>query len=332
MFNRIFVEENCLQSPQLQLLKEKFKSVEVKTIDRVENYFGRVKKPYLQKRDGLNLYVGEKRGELIKLAPPAYGLSGEAHYYYVHAYNCLYECEYCYLQGHFDSPDLVWFINHDQVIEAMKTKLNEGPTHKIWFHAGEFSDSLALSHLTGELPLYHHFFENHPRALWELRTKSVNIKEVLKLKPLPNMFVSFSLSPQIESKEIDLLTPSTIHRLKAMKELVEKGFQIAIHFDPIIHSDDFLQKYQELISLMAEHFPLSQVAYLSLGVVRFTKDVYHQVQKNYPESRMHAQEFIKGNDGKVRYPRPMRLWMLQKVKELCLNHGMSKEQIYLCME
>lgn len=332
MFNRIFVEEECLQSLQLQTLKEKFKSAEIKAIDRIENVFGRVKKPYLQKREGLNLYLGEKRGELIKLAPPAYGLSGEPHYYYVHAYNCIYECEYCYLQGHFDSPDLVWFINHDQVIEAMKDKLREEPDNKVWFHAGEFSDSLALSHLTGELPLYHQFFQDHPKALWELRTKSVNIKEVVKLKPLANMFVSFSLSPQQESKEIDLLTPSTIHRLKAMKELVEKGFQIALHFDPIIHSDDFVQKYQELIALMAEYFPLSKIAYLSLGVVRFTKDVYHQVQKNYPHSRMHAQEFIKGIDGKVRYPRPMRLWMLQKVKELCLNQGMTEEQIYLCME
>jgi len=332
MFNRVFVEEECFDSPQVHQLREKFSSIEFKKIDRIDHYFGRVKKPYLQKRDGLNLYIGQKRGELIKLAPPAYGLSGEPHFYYVHAYNCIYECEYCYLQGHFDSPDLVWFINHEEVIQAMSDKLQDFSQEKVWFHAGEFSDSLALSHLTNELPLYHDFFKHHPQALWELRTKSVNIKEILKLSPLPNMYISFSLSPQKESQEIDLLTPRTSHRLKAMQELVAKGFHIAVHLDPIIHSDDFVEKYQVLISQMKEHFPLEKVAYLSLGVVRFTKDVYHQVQKNYPESRMHAQEFIKGLDGKVRYPRPMRLWMLQKIKQLCLDQGMIEKQIYLCME
>ena len=47
-----------------------------------------------------------KARQLVKETPAAYGLSGEPHYYFIHSYNCLYECDYCYLQGYFHSPDL----------------------------------------------------------------------------------------------------------------------------------------------------------------------------------------------------------------------------------
>jgi len=104
----------------------------------------------------------------------------------------------------------------------------------VWFHAGEFSDSLALSNLSGELELYHKFSQENPRAIIELRTKSVNTKELEKLTPIDNLIVSFSLSPADMARRIDLKTPSTIARLKAMKNLNEHGWKTAAHFDPII--------------------------------------------------------------------------------------------------
>jgi spore photoproduct lyase len=67
-------------------------------------------------------------------------------------------------------------------------------------------------------------------------------------------------------------------------------------------------------------------------VVRFTKDVYHQVQQNYPKSSLLASEFSKSFDQKIRYPRPMRLWMLHKVKDMLIKAGMKEERVYLCME
>jgi spore photoproduct lyase len=41
---------------------------------------------------------------------------------------------------------------------------------------------------------------------------------------------------------------------------------------------------------------------------------------------------IKSFDGKVRYHRPMRMWMMNTVKDLAIKHGIKEERIYLCME
>lgn len=333
-FNQIYIEEHLKENLRVKEILSQAQSIhEIKYIPKVEDIWGRVKKPYLQKRETLNLFIGEKLGDLVKKAPDAYGTYGDPHYYFIHAYNCIYECTYCYLQGYFQTPDLVFFINHEKILEEMKSILiSEDQGQKVWFHAGEYSDSLALSHITRELPLYFKFFENHPDALMELRTKSANIRELRKLKPLENIIISLSLAPQKQVKENDLKTPPLTTRLKAMQELQQLGFPIALHFDPIIYTDDLINEYEKMIVLVSQYLKIEQIKYVSMGVVRFTKDVYYQVQKNYPESPIHQSELIKSFDGKIRYNKPMRMWMLNNIKNLCLTKGFREEQIYLCME
>jgi len=331
MWNKVYVEENILETPRVKSILAKVKQEPI-TLKSYDEIWGQSKKPYLHKRDSLNLFLAEKKGQLLKLAPDAYGQQGEPHYYFIHAYNCIYECQYCYLQGYFNTPDIVLFINHEEIISEMQKTLEESPDSRVWFHAGEFSDSLALTHLTGELELYHEFCRKNPRAIIELRTKSVNIKELILLEPLPNFIISFSLSPQKMGKLIDLKTPSTQSRLKTMDELNQLGFTLAAHFDPIIYQDQFKIQYEELLETMQSLHLTKALSYLSMGVVRFTKDVYREVERNYPDSPLHSTPMMKSFDNKVRYNHPMRMWMMNTVKELALKYGVQEPAIYFCME
>lgn len=331
MWNKVYVEQEVASHPRVQHILSKGNHAPI-LVESFDDIWGRSKKPYLHKRDSLNLFLARKKGQLLKLAPDAYGKAGEPHYYFIHAYNCIYECQYCYLQGYFNTPDIVLFINHEEILAEMKEILLKHPGQRVWFHAGEFSDSLALTHLTGELNLYHAFCKENPDAIIELRTKSVNTRELLELSPLDNFIVSFSLSPMDVARRIDLKTPSTSARLKTMAVLLEKGYPLAAHFDPIIYHDDFKIQYEELLREMNCLNLTSNLLYLSLGVVRFTKDVYREVERNYPDSLIHTTPMIKSFDNKVRYNYPMRMWMMNSVKELALNHGVKEERIYLCME
>ena len=332
MFETIFVENELRNEAKTLEILKRFKGSKVQFLDRYDEVWGRVKKPYLHKRTNLNLFLAKKRGQLVKEAPDAYGLAGEKHFYFIHAYNCIYECEYCYLQGYFNSPDIVLFLNHGEIKEEMKRVLNQHPDQSVWFHAGEFSDSLALSHITEELEAYWDFFKENPRAKLELRTKSVNIKRLEKLEALPNVYASFSLSPEKASKERDKKTPPLSLRLKAIKGLREKGHQIGIHFDPVVYHNGVFEEYQELIEQLRAVESLDTFAYFSIGVARFTPDVYREAKKNYPDSPMFAHEFIKSSKDIVRYPRPMRSWMLSKIKQALIEAGARPEEVYLCME
>ncbi len=330
MFSQVFVERSLVDHPQVHKILKQFPQLPVQVIDQYDQIWGKFKKPYLLKRENLSLFLAQKKGQLVKLAPDAYGMGSEKHYYFIHAYNCVYECEYCYLQGYFDTPDLVVFLNHEDIIFEMEEILKAEPN--AWFHAGEFSDSLALSHLTGELALYFDFFERHPQAFLELRTKSVNIKALKVLKPLKNVVVSFSLSPDYMACRIDLKTPSLKSRLKAMEELQTSGFSLAIHLDPIVAVEDFEIHYEELFNQLSQRNLLVDLVYVSIGVVRFTGDVMNEVKRNYPLSIIHAQNFLKAEDNKIKYPAPYRKHVLSKVYDLGLRAGLRKDQLYLCME
>jgi spore photoproduct lyase len=330
MINQILIENELKDHPRVKHILSQFNNAQVELIDQYDNYFGKTKKPYLYKREGLTLYLAQKKGDLVKLAPPAYGEKSTPHYYYIHAYNCIYECEYCYLQGYFSSPDLVLFMNHEDIIAEM-VRIAQKET-EVWFHAGEFSDSLAMSHVTQEFPLYLNFLDKNPNAKIELRTKSVNIQPLLNESPRDNLIVSFSLSPESQAKTIDKKTPSIKARIKVMQDLKRAGFKIAIHFDPIVYEPNFVQNFLHLITLLNEAKLLTSAEYYSLGVVRFTKDVYKEVQRNYPDSLIHTQKMISSFDGKVRYTRPMRLWMMNQIKELLIKQNVVQEKIYLCME
>lgn len=333
MFECLFLEEQVLENKYAKRILNAFPEIPVRTIRKVEDVFGRVKKPYLQKRKSLNLFVGRKEGKLVKEAPDAYGLEGEPHFYFIHAYNCIYECEYCYLQGYFNSPDLVFYVNHDEIVEEMKNVVSENSSAKrVWFHAGEFSDSLALSHITREWQVYWSFLEETPTAIMELRTKSVNIKSILQLSPLENIVISFSLSPSEALRRYDHKTPSLKGRLKAIGELAEKGYKVALHLDPIIDMETLDGDYKLLIDEVKRVVKQDQIEYISLGVVRFTRDVYQQFKRNYPDSKLQAAEFVTSFDNKVRYSRPHRLNILNRVKNICLSAGFDENKVYLCME
>ena len=332
MFNKIFVEKEVLEQDYTQRILSQFSKITPQVIDSVDKVWGRVKKPYLQKRETLSLFIGRKKGELVKLAPDAYGLGKEKHYYFVHAYNCIYECQYCYLQGHFHTPDIVLYTNHDEIIAQMQKVVDEDPKHNPWFHAGEYSDSLALSHITQEWAEYFDFFKKNSLAKLELRTKSVNIKPIIDLPAHPNIYVSFTVASEQAGKNFDVRCPSIKARLSAIEKLVKKGFNIGIHFDPLIFQDDFESQYDLVIEKLFEILPQEQLGYISIGVVRFTKPVYHQVTQNYPDSPLLAENFTRSFDGKVRYPRTVRMWMMNKVKQLCLKYNVNEQKIYLCME
>ena len=340
MFHKVFVEKDLGQSARVQNILSKLRPSQVEYIDRYDHIWGQVKRPYQQKLQtnpsGVNLFIAKKRGQLIRPAPTAYGTADGAHYYFIHAFNCIYQCEYCYLQGHFHTPDLVFFVNHEEILLEMKSTLkrhqNQGDTSPIWFHGGEFSDSLALSHITDELDIYFNFFYQHPQAHLELRTKSANIQKLMNLSPAPNIVVSYSLSPAEQAREMDHKVPSIKARLQAIAKLAAHGHRIGIHFDPIVDSPQLEEQYTQLLDSLAQVLPWSQLAYLSLGVVRFTPAVYQQVQQNYPQSKALRQELIKSFDGKIRYSRPHRGQIFERIKKLCLAKKLPAEKIYLCME
>ncbi len=329
----LYIEAAAGAYAATQRIRSRLEPQSVVEITDHQTVFSRQKTAYLSKRKQRNVFIAVKRGALVKEAPAAYGYgSDDLHFYYIHAYNCVYECEYCYLQGYFSSPDLVLFVNHNEILAEMQKILAAHPNRRVWFHAGEFSDSLALSHISGELATYWKFFAENKNAWLELRTKSINLTELRKLPPLPNTIVSFSLSTPRQAEVHDRETPSVPQRMAAMTRLQSLGFKLGVHFDPLIYSAEFAADFDAVASDLANATGFGNLEYISLGVVRFAKDVFREARQNYPQSDIFARNFIQGTDQKMRYVRALRMQMLESGREILKKHGCPEEKIYFCME
>ena len=116
-----------------------------------------------------------------------------------------------------------------------------------------------------------------------------------------------------------------------MKELIDLGHKVAIHFDPILYTPKFKDEYRQLILDLKEAQVLSRLEYISIGVVRFTPSVFKEVERNYPESPLLAQE-LNTDQGLVRYSKKMRDGILSCIFELLVQAGVSEDRIYRCME
>ena len=104
---------------------------EVIEIEKLNDVFGAIERPF--GKENLDLFLATKKGTLVKEAPPAYGNTKNAknrHYYFLHCFNCIYHCHYCYLQGYFRSPDIVIFVNRQEILSEIEKVIEKSKEKK----------------------------------------------------------------------------------------------------------------------------------------------------------------------------------------------------------
>ena len=94
------------------------------------------------------------------------------------------------------SANYVLFVNYED-FQAQLKNLAETciASEPAYFFSGYDADSLALENLTGFAQSFVPFLADVPNCFLELRTKSVNIRSLLKMNATKNCIVTFSMTP-----------------------------------------------------------------------------------------------------------------------------------------
>jgi len=119
--------------------------------------------------------------------------------------------------------------------------------------------------------------------------------------------------------------------LEAAQKAAEAGYLLAFHFDPILFHRDWERLYTELIDELYLHVNPRQIAWISMGSLRFPPSMKEKIIERYPNTAIPYAEMVRGMDGKLRYARPLRLPMYQLIYEK-LTAVPSPPFIYFCME
>jgi spore photoproduct lyase len=247
------------------------------------------------------------------------------------ALNCPFDCTYCILQGYVNLPAVTVFVNVEDLKAELQARWAEAP-ERVWrLGSGEFGDSLALDDLTGLheqlLPLFAH----QPNALLEIKSKWHRLEHLLPLGPNPRVIFAWSLNPPALVREAEKGAASLASRLKAAQQAAAVGFRLAFHFDPLIFFPGWEEAYRRTVELLGEIASPAQVAWVSLGALRFLPPLRQIIFTRFPESRLAAEEMVLAPDGKRRYFRTLRVELYSRMREW-LAGALPGVQVYLCME
>lgn len=301
---------------------------------RLENSYGEGKK---------TLLITANRGEFLKKCPGTNEYICCDYYIIDFAQNCPMECTYCILQAYLNNPFMVVYANIGDLFNELDTRLGASGGKKIRIGTGEFTDSLALEHLSEYSKILMDYFAEKPQFILEFKSKTDYIKTFTDYRGagagsgsgggLDNILISYSMNAKSVNKFEELKTATIEERLIAAAACVKTGYKITLHFDPIIDYDNFEAEMAETVNLIFKYLSPADIKYISLGAFRFIPALADIIAVRFPKSRIIYNEFVKGYDKKIRYFRFKREKLFKRVISLIREHDALNEiRLYFCME
>ena len=330
MINTIYIEEEIACHPRTLEILERFPDANKITCERYGEIFNRKAQNFRLQKKQPALILARKHKGLILPTPKQYGIGAEHNYYFSHMLNCLYDCRYCFLQGMFQSAHYVLFVNYEDFIDELKSISDQHKTKPVHFFSGYDCDSLALEPVTDFTKEFLPFFETTPNALLELRTKSTQIRSLLKREPIQNCVIAFSFTPNKIAKALEHKAPSVDKRLLAILDLQQAGWQVGLRFDPLIYTDGYKLDYQNLFEPIFSRLNPELTHSVSLGSFRLPRDYFRKLEKLYPDEMLFASPFAEEKNN-IGYPTDIREEMLTYCKDIITKY-IPEKKFFPCHE
>lgn len=294
MFSAIYFEQAVRDHPLAQKALQRFTGIPQIPIERYGEVFNRKSQNFrLQKRKPA-LILARKHDHRVLPAPLGYGFGEGESYYFSHMLNCVYDCRYCFLQGMYRSANYVLFVNFEDFAQDIEIKIRHKQTKNVYFYSGYDCDSLALEPFSRFTEYFVPLFKEYENAWLELRTKSTQIRHLLEMEPIPNCVIAYSFCPEAVSQSLEYKVPALSKRIEAVKKLQERGWPVALRFEPLIYHQNFQQNYTQLFEHLFSQLDTHKLHSVSTGLFRMPNDYFVNIVKLYPDEKFFAGGFYKG--------------------------------------
>lgn len=278
------------------------------------------------------LLIHQEKYDFLKPCPCSCGSAGCGYNLVNLGFGCRFECEYCFLQQYQNLHAVLLPANLDEFLAKMEeASFRTGPFERPRIGSGEFTDSLVFDDITQYSAQLVPFFRERPHLQFEFKTKSTNVSGLLNLGGAENVVVSWSVNAAPITNLAEHFTPHLSARLKAACEVTKAGYRLGFHFDPVVIYEGYQQDYARVVQEMADTLPHNQIAWISVGTLRFSRELKKQIEMRFPQNTILDGEFLLDFDGKMRYSVQQRLEAYQFLIPL-LRKTFPTAVVYLCME
>ncbi|MFH1283156.1 MAG: spore photoproduct lyase family protein [bacterium] len=277
-----------------------------------------------------SLILAEQKGPFILRCPCSPNQIPCGYWIIDWGMGCPYKCSYCYLNYYQNCRGILVYVNINRCFVELEEFLSK-QKQIVRIGTGEFIDSLALEGVVPVAKRFVEYFAKKDNAVLELKTKSTCIEHLLKLKHKKRTVISWSVNTKHVAKIEEIGAPSVVARINAAKKAQSAGYPIGFHFDPICYYQGWENDYKDLVDQIFKKITPESVEWISLGTLRFNPALKNILRDHYPNQRLLLGELIVGQDGKMRYVRPLRVKIYNTVADYLLKY-IPRSKLYLCME
>ena len=276
----LYIEEDVLKDEKAIRIQKKLRYENKIICKNYREVFNPKNQNFRIQKKEPSVILAKKKRNLILEAPKKFNIGFSENYYFSHMLNCIYDCNYCFLQGMFNSAHYVIFVNYDDFLLNIKDKLNNS-SNNICFFSGYDCDSLALEDITGFIEYFVEKFVKLNNVTLEIRSKSTNIKSIKKYHPSNKIIPAFSLNPENSITLHEQNTPKLINRINAIKELQNLGWNIGIRFDPFIWYGE-ISKMSIFFEEIFKSINKNRIHSVTIGNFRMTNSYLKRMVKINP--------------------------------------------------
>ena len=329
---KIYIEKAARDYPLTEKVLQYYPQIPVEEIDNSRNRIHEI----LQQPDPIAygkqfLLLAHQKGRFLKPCPGTQNHICCGYMILNTANNCDLDCTYCILQGYFNNPMMVVYVNPEDLFSELHTRFTQNPQHFYRIGTGELTDSLTLEPVTRYGEQLIRFFKDYNNAIIELKTKAVFIDGLLDLPHQRRTVLAWSLNASERQASEEPLAPSIDERLDAAVKAQAAGYWLGFHFDPMLYYDGWEAGYYATVKKLFEKIDGKNIAWISLGALRYPAYLDSIIRQRHPESKIVYGEFIPGKDQKYRYFKPIRIEMFRKMRHWIQEFAPSV-LVYLCME
>ena len=301
-FSHIYVESQSIDSDIAEQSFKRFPKAKIIEIDDYKKIFNKNGQDFQIQKLSTKLILAKKQPPFIYPATDIIQDSGFSNFYYcTPILNCIYNCEYCFLQGMYSSANIVVFTNTEEVKDAVKKQILERkyPDEPLLLSLSYNTDILALENILPLTKQWIDFANNTDDLFMEIRTKSGLTSSFNKLKPSEKILFAWTLSPNNVIQKYEHKTPLLERRIKSIQKIVDSGWPVRLSFDPILIYPNWKEDYKQMFERIKESISGDKIFDITIGVFRMSEDFFHRIKKTKPHSDLFYNNYDNFNNVKT---------------------------------
>ena len=275
-FSTLYIEREVAELEVTQAVVERLSPIPTVLIDDHKSVFNRARQSFTAQKKRPALILASGREPYLYAASERIDAGAASEHYSDQLRNCLFRCDYCFLQGMHRSGHVLLKVNEADFHAAAQQAAQNGP---IWLNVSFLSDLLAFERYVPLVSGWVSCADRTANLTVEIRTKCGGTT-LLESMPISDRSVfTWTISPERFARRYEGGTASTSERLDAAAAAASSGRRVRLAFDPVVLIDGWKQAYKEVINDTFEVIAPDSVEMVTFGVFRMSTDYLDKIRK-----------------------------------------------------